>query len=60
MHLAKGLEFRSVAVMACDKEIIPLQERIENVPTMPISKWSTIRNGTRSMSELDPENRTAG
>ena len=31
MHLAKGLEFRVVAVMACDDEIIPLQERIENV-----------------------------
>lgn len=31
MHLAKGLEFRSVAVMACDDEIIPLQNRIENV-----------------------------
>ena len=29
MHLAKGLEFRAVAVMACDDEIIPLQERIE-------------------------------
>lgn len=31
MHLAKGLEFRSVAVMACDDEIIPLQQRIESV-----------------------------
>jgi superfamily I DNA/RNA helicase len=31
MHLAKGLEFRSVAVMACDDEIVPLQERIQNV-----------------------------
>lgn len=29
MHLAKGLEFRAVGVMACDDEIIPLQERIE-------------------------------
>ena len=28
MHLAKGLEFRAVAVMACDDEVIPLQERI--------------------------------
>ncbi len=27
MHLAKGLEFRAVVVMACDDEIIPLQER---------------------------------
>ncbi len=31
MHLAKGLEFRAVAVMACDDEIIPLQERIESI-----------------------------
>ncbi len=31
MHLAKGLEFRAVVVMACDDEIIPLQERIESV-----------------------------
>jgi mRNA-degrading endonuclease RelE of RelBE toxin-antitoxin system len=31
MHLAKGLEFRSVAVMACDDEVVPLQSRIEGV-----------------------------
>ena len=31
MHLAKGLEFRAVAVMACDDEVIPLQERIEAI-----------------------------
>jgi superfamily I DNA/RNA helicase len=31
MHLAKGLEFRAVVAMACDDEIIPLQERIEAV-----------------------------
>ena len=31
MHLAKGLEFRAVAVIACDDEIIPSQARIENV-----------------------------
>ena len=29
MHLAKGLEFRVVAVMACDDEVVPLQERVE-------------------------------
>ena len=29
MHLAKGLEFRAVAVMVCDDEVTPLQERIE-------------------------------
>jgi superfamily I DNA/RNA helicase len=31
MHLAKGLEFRAVIVMACDDEVIPLQDRIETV-----------------------------
>jgi mRNA-degrading endonuclease YafQ of YafQ-DinJ toxin-antitoxin module len=31
MHLAKGLEFRAVVVMACDDEIIPSQERIESI-----------------------------
>ena len=31
MHLAKGLEFRAVVVMACDDEVIPLQARIEEV-----------------------------
>lgn len=31
MHLAKGLEFRAVVVMACDDEVIPLQERVEAV-----------------------------
>jgi superfamily I DNA/RNA helicase len=31
IHLAKGLEFRAVAVIACDDEVIPLQKRIETV-----------------------------
>ena len=31
MHLAKGLEFRAVVVMACDDEVIPSMERIEQV-----------------------------
>jgi superfamily I DNA/RNA helicase/mRNA-degrading endonuclease RelE of RelBE toxin-antitoxin system len=31
MHLAKGLEFRAVAVMACDDEVVPSQERIETI-----------------------------
>ena len=31
MHLAKGLEFRAVAVVACDDDILPLQSRIERV-----------------------------
>lgn len=31
MHLAKGLEFGAVSVMACDDEVLPLQERIEAI-----------------------------
>ena len=31
MHLAKGLEFRAVVVMACDNQVIPSQTRIETV-----------------------------
>lgn len=31
MHLAKGLEFRAVAIVACDDEIVPFQPRIESV-----------------------------
>ncbi|MBK1669287.1 DNA helicase [Rhodovibrio sodomensis] len=30
MHLAKGQEFKAVAVMACDDEVLPLQSRIES------------------------------
>jgi len=31
MHLAKGLEFRAVIVMACDDEVLPLEERIQAI-----------------------------
>lgn len=31
MHLAKGLEFYAVAVMACDADVIPSQQRIEDM-----------------------------
>lgn len=31
MHLAKGLEYNAVVVMACDDDALPLQERIEIV-----------------------------
>lgn len=33
MHLAKGLEFRAVAVLGCDDEFLPLRSRLENVAT---------------------------
>lgn len=29
MHLAKGLEFKAVAIMACDDEALPLQSRVD-------------------------------
>jgi superfamily I DNA/RNA helicase len=31
MHFAKGLEFRAVAVMACDEPVIPAQQRTADV-----------------------------
>ena len=31
MHLAKGLEFRAVVVMACDESVLPLQARMGSV-----------------------------
>jgi superfamily I DNA/RNA helicase len=31
MHFAKGLEFRAVAVMACDEQVVPAQTRIADV-----------------------------
>ncbi len=34
MHDAKGLEFRSVAIVACDEAAIPLQSRIESASDM--------------------------
>jgi superfamily I DNA/RNA helicase len=30
MHLAKGLEFKAVAVMACDEDVLPLRSRIDS------------------------------
>ncbi len=31
MHLAKGLEFKAVAVMACDDDVLPLKARLDAV-----------------------------
>ena len=31
MHLAKGLEFRWVSVMACDDDVLPAPERVDAV-----------------------------
>ena len=31
MHLAKGLEFKAVAVIACDDDVLPLCSRVEKV-----------------------------
>ncbi|MEM7599978.1 MAG: 3'-5' exonuclease [Verrucomicrobiota bacterium] len=35
MHEAKGLEFRSVAVVGCNEKIVPLEERIELASDLP-------------------------
>ena len=34
MHLAKGLEFKAVAVMACDEDVIPDPDRLEDIADM--------------------------
>lgn len=31
MHLAKGLEFKAIAVLACDDGVLPFQERTDTV-----------------------------
>jgi superfamily I DNA/RNA helicase len=31
MHMAKGLEFRAVVVMACDQNVLPLEERVADI-----------------------------
>ena len=35
MHLAKGLEYKAVAVIACDEGVIPDESRIASVQDMP-------------------------
>ena len=50
MHLAKGLEFRAVAVMACDDEIIPCKSASKTSATMPTSRRSTTPSVTCSTS----------
>ena len=50
MHLAKGLEFRAVAVVACDDEVIPLQAASNALAMTPIWRRSTAPSATCSMS----------
>jgi len=47
MHFAKGLEFRAVAIMACDEAVIPAAERIE-LATDP-SELESIYNSERQI-----------
>ena len=35
MSLAKGLEFRAVAVIACDEDLLPLSERLALAASEP-------------------------
>jgi superfamily I DNA/RNA helicase len=59
MHLAKGLEFRAVAVMACDNEIVPLQKRIETVGDDADLQRSTTPSATCSMSPAPVQETTS-
>ena len=47
MHMAKGLEFRSVVVMACDDEIIPSKDRLDAV--RDISELEDVYNTERQL-----------
>jgi superfamily I DNA/RNA helicase len=47
MHLAKGLEFKAVAVIGCDDEVVPLQSRLESAPDQ--SALETIYNTERHL-----------
>jgi len=54
-HLAKGLEFRSVAVMACDDEVIPLQQRsVRRSLDSRHSPWSAKRVTRRASPSSPP------
>jgi hypothetical protein len=63
MHLAKGLEFRAVAVMACDEDVLPDAERIrlagdtseiEDVYNSERQILRQPRNRTNSQRQKDP------
>ena len=45
-HVAKGLEFRAVAVMACDDEVIPLRSGLSRWPSTWILRTYTTPNVT--------------
>ncbi len=44
MHLAKGLEFKAVAVMACDEDVIPQEERVANAGDDQEDAYNTERH----------------
>ncbi len=71
MHHAKGLEFRAVAVMACDDEVIPSQERIESIsdeavtsprftePSAISCTWRARGRATSYSSRVSPQGRNS-
>ena len=67
MHLAKGLEFRAVAVMACDDEVLPLQARIEAVgddgecttPSVSCCMWRVLAPATGCWSVVSNRYRSS-
>jgi superfamily I DNA/RNA helicase len=46
MHLAKGLEFRAVAVMACATKSFPCRNAYRRLAMTPTSRRSTIQSAT--------------
>ena len=50
MHLAKGFEFKAVAVMACDEDALPLRSRIDAAADERSLRMSTIPSSSCSMS----------
>ena len=60
MHLAKGLEFRAVAVVACDDDVIPLQSRIETVADEADLEDVYARAGERGQAKISHHRRQPG
>ncbi|BAM02328.1 3'-5' exonuclease [Phycisphaera mikurensis] len=47
MHRAKGLEFRAVAVIACDRDVLPLSSRLLATPDP--ARWQDVLDAERHL-----------
>lgn len=47
MHRAKGLEFRAVAVVACDRDVLPLSSRLLATPDP--ARWQDVLDAERHL-----------